>query len=305
MKKNLPSVLAQFISYGLDPETPVNTVDKFSMTHEIVNCFHLSVIMVADCSSPESDVDTTIPRFLLEYGMNVNEYSRQSIATDHETALHKAIEGQGWGSYCNRRLPLVSLLLEWGARVNAKDYEEQTQLHLATRAGDSTLIRLLLDHKADVNAMTNTGMAPRHLAMQRDHNDNNFCPMVITTLLDHGADLNAEGFNAPDTALAWENTEIVKILLDDGATVSVTSNGTGCATILGAALEQIGLWYHYNSSVISDDNVVPWDLSLIKMLLDRGADSSMINIPWGNHGRTPLHTLLYRCNQYWPNLWAI
>jgi hypothetical protein len=60
------------------------------------------------------------------------------------------------------------------------------------------------------------------------------------------------------------------------------------------------LFFDIRNSILPDRN-----LSLIKMLLDRGADSSMINIPWGNDGRTPLRTLRYRYNQYWPNLTAI
>jgi ankyrin repeat protein len=268
--------------------------------------------MAANSSSTESDVDTTIPRFLLEYRMNVNEYSKRRIggfanATDHETALHKAIEGERWDDLFNGRLTLVSLWLEWGARVNAKNYEEHTPLHFAARVGDSTLIQLLLDHEADVNAITNTGKTSLHLAAQLYNNK--FCPMAIKILLDHGADLNAvedEGLNALHTASENENTEIVKILLDAGATVNVASNG-GCATF-GAALEQISYWYACNSRSISDDDGIllpDRNLSLIKMLLDRGADSSMINIPWGNDGRTPLRTLRYRYNQYWPNLTAI
>jgi ankyrin repeat protein len=103
--------------------------------------------------------------------MNVNEYSKQRIgvfanAKDHETALHKAIKGEGWYDGFNGCLPLVSLLLEWGARVNAKDYEEHTPLHLAAMMGDSTLLLLLLDYGADVNAITTIGKTPLHLAAQ-------------------------------------------------------------------------------------------------------------------------------------------
>jgi hypothetical protein len=48
--KNLLFVLARFISYGLDPKTPVNIGEKWTTgtTHEIVNCFHLSVIIATN-----------------------------------------------------------------------------------------------------------------------------------------------------------------------------------------------------------------------------------------------------------------
>jgi ankyrin repeat protein len=123
--------------------------------------------------------------------------------------------------------------------------------------------------------------------------------------LDHGADLNAVdeyGFNALDTALELnDDPAILKVLVDAGATVDNRYPGR-----LWVALDKIGCWYSRNS--ISDDDrkiLLDRDLSLIKMLLDRVADSSMINLPWGSGGHTPLHNLLYHCNQYWPNLPAI
>jgi ankyrin repeat protein len=249
--------------------------------------------------------------------MDVNEYSKRRTVgfrvadtTDNDTALHRAIEGKGceYRRWFNGRLSLASLLLEWGARVHAKDYYGRTPLHLAADKGDSTLIQLLLDHKADVNAIKDTGETPLYLAVQCSNWDR-FCPTAVKILLDHGADVNAvddEGLNALHEASSSADPTMVKILLDAGATVNASSNG-GYAT-LGAALMQID--YSCPLSIISDEdendgilspNQLPvpvirdGGLSLIKMLLDR-ADSPMINIPWCEDGRhegdTPLHTIL-------------
>jgi hypothetical protein len=238
--QKLPLILANDPPQG--QSIGVNT--HYNIANSVVNYFHLSVLMATEYNSKKPHVYTPIPRFLLEYGMDVNEHSKRRIVgfadtTGNDTALHKAIEGKGSEDryFFNGRLPLASLLLEWGARVHAKDYVGRTPLHFAAIKGDSTLMQLLLDHKADVNANTNTGQTPLHLAIQWY----NFCPKAVNILLDRGADVNAvdgEGLNALYTASKCPDPEIVKILLDAGATVNASSNG-GYAT-LGAALGQIG-----------------------------------------------------------------
>jgi ankyrin repeat protein len=46
---------------------------------------------------------------------------------------------------------VVKLLLEHKADVNAKDRDGETALHGAASRGHEALVKLLLEHKADVN----------------------------------------------------------------------------------------------------------------------------------------------------------
>jgi ankyrin repeat protein/truncated hemoglobin YjbI len=62
----------------------------------------------------------------------------------------------------------VSVLLAYGADVNARGREGLTPLHYAVRSGKLPLIRLLLDHGADAAATDPAGLTPlEHLAKSR------------------------------------------------------------------------------------------------------------------------------------------
>ena len=45
----------------------------------------------------------------------------------------------------------VEMLLEGGCSVNAADYDKRTALHLASSTGNSHVVSVLIEHKADLN----------------------------------------------------------------------------------------------------------------------------------------------------------
>ena len=75
--------------------------------------------------------------------------------------------------------PIVQLLLEHGADVNAEDNHYSTPLHLAT-SSDPEIVQLLLQHGADINALDQRHRTPLHLAMQSQVSDK------LRDLLAHG-----------------------------------------------------------------------------------------------------------------------
>ena len=94
----------------------------------------------------------------------------------------------------NNDAEIVKLLLDGGARVNAKT-EGRTALHLAVNRGHDELIPLLLAGGADAEATNKQGLRPLHLAAQKANTT------ALLRLLDGGADINSPGGSYGFTAL--------------------------------------------------------------------------------------------------------
>jgi ankyrin repeat protein len=77
------------------------------------------------------------------------------------------------------------LLLEHKAAVNATDSEGNTPLHSAAFKCHADVVRLLLEHKADVKAADSDGDTPLHLAASCGRLD------VVRLLLEHKANIKA------------------------------------------------------------------------------------------------------------------
>jgi ankyrin repeat protein len=128
----------------------------------------------------------------------------------HGTLLHRAVF---------ENCPATAkMLIERGADINAKaTYLQQTPLHTALREakGDrDAMIRLLLDHKADVNALNARGDTPLHYAVAFGETAH------VQMLVDAGAKLDVPNKeNKTPLALAKEQkeTDKTKILQKAGA----------------------------------------------------------------------------------------
>lgn len=137
---------------------------------------------------------------------------------------------------------MLKLLVTHGASVNCKTsiHDEQgycydlTPLHLACAAGDVPGMKILIDAKADVNAMCATepswddsAYSPLHLAITTPAEVEWPWPTVecnleaVRTLVMAGADVeagNISGCGTPlDYAVGWDCVPIVKLLLVAGA----------------------------------------------------------------------------------------
>jgi ankyrin repeat protein len=96
---------------------------------------------------------------LLELGADLSALSRNPMANH---PLHAALAGK-------TDRPLVEMLLERGANVNARGGSGVTPLHLAASRGDATLCDLLINKGADPRAKMDDGTTPDALAAQRGH----------------------------------------------------------------------------------------------------------------------------------------
>jgi hypothetical protein len=154
---------------------------------------------------------------------------------------------------------LVSLLIRDGADVNevSPAASHDTVLQEAIFRHRKAIIKLLLEHGADVNAQGGYfGNALQEAVFAEDQD-------VVQLLISNGAQVNAEGGKygtALQTAAAWGHLEILQVLLDNGAQVNAEGGKYGTA-LQGAAARG--------------------KLNILQVLLDNGAD---VNVKGGRYG---------------------
>lgn len=94
--------------------------------------------------------------------------------------------------------------------------EQQTPLHIASRLGNVDIAMLLLQHGADVDAVTKDSYTPLHIAAKEGQDE------VAAVLLEHGASSTAatkRGFTPLHLAAKYGNMKVAKLLLQKDAPV--------------------------------------------------------------------------------------
>lgn len=159
-----------------------------------------------------------------------------SCASHADTALTMAAEAGD--------VQTVESLIAHGANVNERDAHGYTALMWASRGGHTEVIKSLLDAKADPNLRdcSNTGWPALVHAIHKSQNN------AALLLIERGADVNERegrcgeqnpqgGMTPLIFAAGYDNTEIVKALLERGADPRAES---GSNTVLANAVG--GAW---------------------------------------------------------------
>ncbi len=194
----------------------------------------------------------------LDSGADVNANADGYLAG---TPLHHAVR--------KNELPLVKVLLNAGARVDARDTGGSTPLHEAAwRSDDPAIFEALLEAGADVNALDNNWNTPLHEFAEFNLGSHLGDISGARVLIDAGADVLAReryGYTPLHYAVRRDALPIIVFLLEAGADVNARAdNGE---TPLHDAVEQ-----GYTST------------ERIELLLAAGADVSARD----ERGRTPL-----------------
>ena len=131
------------------------------------------------------------------------------------TLLHAATGGLS----ARVNVEVVSILLEKGAEVNAKNSRGHTALQFAALLREVEIVRMLLEREVDVNTKSDEGDTALHWAVEISNNEE-----VVRMLLEKGADVNVKNI-VKHTALHGavrnsNNVAMIRMLLEKGAEVN-------------------------------------------------------------------------------------
>ncbi|KAJ6261091.1 Serine/threonine-protein phosphatase [Drechslerella dactyloides] len=232
----VPTLLAEYLKDGADPNVKFvgrygmnRTALQFAAENEDPRMMKLLLEAGADLEWCEYDprrkrntktIDYTCQgsiiyletmRLYLEHGGDAVLADREHVCA---TPLHYAA--------VNRNVEAVKLLLQHGARVNAKDDISETPLHYAfdTKGHDPVaskkVIALLLEHGAGVNEVDDDGQVPLYEAALLGDVE------LLELLLEHGADLHTvdnRGETPLHAAAMSGHTAACLLLIDKGVDI--------------------------------------------------------------------------------------
>ncbi|HEY0426782.1 MAG TPA: ankyrin repeat domain-containing protein [Pyrinomonadaceae bacterium] len=219
--ENVPAGLYKInisATYGFaDKEiTDINVSDGNNVSKDIsmnvgMEVAVMGVMVSSNFRSPlsraVSDNDLEEVRNLIARGENVNGKDEDY---NNITPLFLAVE--------NGSAEIAATLLNFGAKINARDGNKQTPLMRLDEDATPELVRLLINHGAKINLIDANGDTALILAA------NSVKAEVLQILLDHGAGVNAQnksGQTALMNAADADSFESVRALILAGANVNL------------------------------------------------------------------------------------
>ncbi|XP_028664143.2 ankyrin repeat and SOCS box protein 18 isoform X1 [Erpetoichthys calabaricus] len=164
-------------------------------TPQSFRCAKLLVRHGAAIDQPSDDEQETPLHVAAKRGLlsHVHLYLRSNAAVDpsdsqDETPLGAACSAARHPNEQDTQVQVCQLLLLYGADVGAVDKDKRGALHKACRNASHGLVRLLLGHRADVNAIDYNGGSPLSTVLQNAVIKLDMEPhLTVQTLLNHGA----------------------------------------------------------------------------------------------------------------------
>jgi ankyrin repeat protein len=185
---------------------------------------------------------------------------------------------------------IVLLLINKGARVNARDNNGRTPLHYLAGAQaqinklvrDPDMVTILVNHGADINAVDNSGLTPLHYAVSASGSfkESGF-EDVVESLITHNADVNAldsYGLRPLHYAVIRQCIGVIRLLLAKEEIAVDAQDNLGRTALHYAAGADFATTYRFQE----------WPADIVQLLLDHGADINARD----SIGRTPLFYVL-------------
>ena len=170
--------------------------------------------------------------------------------------------------------------IEQTAERGRQAQKQLTPLMLASKAGQEDVVRDLLERGDDVNIETDGGWTALDKAVSGHH------PTIVRLLVQHGANvsLSSSGFTALHSAALLDDVPCAEALLDCGADINIQETNSGQTPLLEAMNEGDG------------DFRGP---KVARLLIERGADVTIRD----TDGRTVLDYALdyYNCWSAFPD----
>jgi len=175
---------------------------------------------------------------LLKSGWSVDEVFHIECCSYTAEKLRR-LEGRKIPHFCTTPLQLasefshpaaVSLLLQKGASIEARDGRGRTALHIASRNGNGAVVSLLIQAGAKIDLKGEQGETALSAAIYSGNQE------VVLILLEQGApveDADVSGNTPLHIAVLEEEESIVMLLLQKGAGID-TQDSSGCTALLHA-----------------------------------------------------------------------
>ncbi|KAL7790500.1 ankyrin repeat-containing domain protein [Trichoderma afarasin] len=254
----------------------------------------------AACSTDTRDSkDMELPmnavQLLIKHGADVNVQGGHWGSALHAAAVSRNVRNSG------KKIEMMKLLLDNGAKIDQQGNDGETPLHVACRKGTIETVRFLVDRGADVNAEGGRFGTPILAAAARRYD----AIPILTFLMDKGANINHHGgewgsaLQAPFHSYMYSpEVESFRFLLKHCTNVNAQGGKYGTALIASCAdpysekKEFVRLLLdhgadvnaqseEYGTALIAACDTYTQDTELVQWLLECGAD---VNAQGGKHG---------------------
>ncbi|MGL9718959.1 MAG: ankyrin repeat domain-containing protein [Wolbachia sp.] len=142
----------------------------------------------------------------------------------------------------NRKM--VTFLVSKGIDANDQDFNGNARLHKASYNGDTKAVRLLLELKVNVNAVTKCNRTPLLLAVKKGNTK------IVKMLLEVKANMNIceqQGYTSLHLAVQRDYFDIAQLLIEKGADLipSFIGNGTNEKELFLAIIGKLSKFITY------------------------------------------------------------
>jgi ankyrin repeat protein len=158
---------------------------------------------------------------------------------------------------------IPKILIEAGANLDMQNERGDTSLHLAIKRGNRKLSKMLIESGANLDVQNNSNYTPLHLAILEEMSD------LAKEIIESGAnlDLQDEFGDTPLHIVCVEtNPELAKVLIDAGANLNMENENTFTPLHLAirrhnVSIAQMLIQAGANVKIRAVDGKTPWDLA--------------------------------------------